>query len=348
MDIFSEFVISKSDRVYNKLREHFPLVEPLTNSQAARVYVDRQGFYFRAGYVFLMANMFGIDDNQALLPATAAQLCNEWLLVHDDIADDSRLRRGGPTLHKLYGLGLAMNAGDYMQNEVWGMLSDYVRDYGLKTGLRLYKKFYDIIKVTLEGQSLDIEFAQITKDPARASEEQYYLIAQKKSAYFSSYGPLQVGAVVADRSQETLNILEEIGRPAGIAAQIQNDVLDFNTKNVEKVAHQDLYEGKLTLILLHAFRNSSAEEKSRIKEIQSKNIATKTEDDINFLCDIADKYQSIEYAQNKSAEFGFKAVNALEAYENSFPDSHLANVFKTAVRRTYEHYERPKTKERRA
>jgi geranylgeranyl diphosphate synthase type II len=309
-----------------------------SNCEIAANFVNRRAFYLRPALIILTARLFGKSTRDALLPAVAMQLSNEWLLIHDDLLDKSEFRRGGPTLHKVYGEELALNCGDYLQAEAWSAIAEYIIKYGTYRGKRLSEKFYDIINTTIDAQTLDVNFSRKTRDFSEVDEKDYYKIAGGKGSFYSVYGPLQLGAIIAGQPQRMINILKKIGEPAGVAAQIQNDILDMEEGTVSSRGYQDLYEGKLTLISLYVFNSATKSEKIKISSIFAKEREEKSDLDIEFLLNLIRKYEGLEYAAKKRDEFGHLADKMFVRYADSLPENRFKEILKSAITSEYRAY----------
>src|SRR5579864_3261864 len=109
---FKEYVSKHKSKIHSKIMDYLPLKEPLGHYKIAREYSDRQGSYRRPGLLMLTGQLFGAKMEDLILPAAAMQTSEDWILIHDDIEDNSELRRGMPALHRIYGTELAINAGD--------------------------------------------------------------------------------------------------------------------------------------------------------------------------------------------------------------------------------------------
>ena len=333
---FKEFIELYRAPVYKTICEYLPVKEPAVHS-IMRDYVDRQGSYRRPGLVMLTGKLFGADTEELLLPAAAQQLSEDWILMQDDVEDDSDLRRGKPAAQKLYGWVHSMNATNNGHIAMWRMLKDYMRQAGFEKGNRMYEKFYEMLEYTVEGQHIENSFIHYTKDIKNATEGLYFRICDSKTSFYTVYGPMQIGAIAAGQSDEVLDALEEIGRPAGVAFQIADDVLDMTAdeKLFGKKNFGDLYEGKVTLMILHAYKMATPDEKSKIEAIYRKKRSEKTGDDIMFLRNMISKYKSIEYAQGIAEEYGRKARTALEKYRNLLPMNGLTPVIISALQELY-------------
>jgi geranylgeranyl diphosphate synthase type I len=176
-------------------------------------------------------------------------------LIHDDIADESTLRRGQPCMHLAQGEGLAINAGDLALSQVTGLI---VADNHLddKTKLRVLDELVKMTTRTIEGQALDIGWARDGRFDL--SVEDYLLMATHKTAYYSGGTPLAVGAIVGGGTEQEIEVLRSFGLATGLAFQIQDDILNLIGKKeaVKKDFRSDIVEGKRTLIAVHALRSS--------------------------------------------------------------------------------------------
>ncbi|OJI06974.1 MAG: hypothetical protein BK997_03880 [Candidatus Micrarchaeum sp. ARMAN-1] len=334
---FLEYIENYRKLVYDKICEYVPMKEPLGHYKITRDYIDRQGSYRRPGLVMLTAQLYGATPEDALLPAAAQQLSEDWILIQDDIEDDSDLRRGLPALHKKYGIVHAIDASDTGQIAMWKMLKDYIIQAGVEKGNRLYEKFYDMMAYTVEGQYIENTFIQDTKDLSKADESLYMRIVDSKTCYYTVYGPMQLGAIVAGQSDETLELLKKVGENAGIAFQITDDILDMTAdeKKFGKKNFGDLYEGKLTLIILHSYKSATQEEKQKIDAIYRKKRQEKTQEEIDYLRSIIEKYDGIGYAKGVAEKYGSKAQELVEQYASTIPKNEYTDIIISAMQKLY-------------
>jgi len=126
-------------------------------------YPHRKGKYLRPTLVCLTAEAMGANLRKALLTAAAMQISEEWLLIHDDLEDNSLRRRGLPALHCLYDVPSAINAGDGLQNVMWKVLADNRKILGEKTTFRLLDEFYLQLSRTILGQMTEIRWSKSNK-----------------------------------------------------------------------------------------------------------------------------------------------------------------------------------------
>ncbi len=335
---FKEYIELHRNSVYSKICEYVPIKDPEEHYRLVREYSDRQGSYRRPGLLMLSGQVFGAMPEDLILPAAAMQVSEDWILVHDDIEDHSEMRRGKPALQVMCGYEIAINAGDSLHITMWKMLKDYIIAPGNKAkGNKIYEKFYDMLEHTVEGQYIEDNFIYNVREIGKASEDLYFRIINSKTCYYTVYGPMQIGAIAARSNKGTLNLLEKIGTPAGIAFQIVDDVLDMTAdeKVFGKKRYGDLYEGKVTLIMLETYKNASKEEKERIDSIYKKGREHKTEDDINYLLDKIDRYGGIEYAKGKAEHYGEAAKKAVERSIGKLPHNEYTDIMLSAMEELY-------------
>ena len=192
------------------------------------VYPQRFGKYLRPTLVLLTANALGVNKKIVIKTAAAMQLSEEWILIHDDIEDNSLLRRGERTLHKIYGTELAINAGDSLQIIMWKVVSDI-------KSKEISDEFYKMLLRTTLGQGVEQEW---TNSKVNLTDDKYFFVADSKSAYYSIAGPIRLGAILAGVNNEKLDKLTEFGLYLGRCFQLIDDILDYE---------DDLKEGKKTL-----------------------------------------------------------------------------------------------------
>ncbi len=334
---FQEFTERYRKDIYNTIVKYVPIKEPKEHYKIMRDYIDRQGKYRRPALLLLTAQMYGASASDAMLPAAAQQLSEDWILMQDDAEDDSEMRRGKPAAQRLYGWVNAVNATNTGHIAMWRMIKDYMLKAGPEKGNLVYEKFYDMLETTVEGQFVENSFIHDTKDLSIASESMYFKIVDSKTCFYTIYGPMQIGALVGDGKDKDLKMLKEIGDPAGYAFQIVDDILDMTAdeKAFGKKNNGDLFEGKLTIPVLHAYKSANAEEKKKLDLIYKKKRQEKSEDEIQYIRRLMTKYKSIEYAQKMADDFGKKAEALVKQYKSQMPRNEYTDLLLSAMEEMY-------------
>ncbi|MCX7879070.1 MAG: polyprenyl synthetase family protein [Ignavibacteria bacterium] len=235
------------------------LKEVTTNKEPSNLYepvtyiVLDGGKRIRPLLCLLACEACGGSYYEAIDAAVAIELLHNFTLVHDDIMDNSPLRRGKPTIHTKWDIPTAILSGDVMVGIALDLLSYY-------SNYTTYGKFisqltYGYIEVC-EGQALDMLFNSIDE----VSEEDYYLMIKKKTAAVIQTS-LVIGGLCAGAIESNLNTLREFGLNLGLAFQLQDDLLDLYGTDVRlgKKKGNDILEKKKTLLVLLAKKYASNE-----------------------------------------------------------------------------------------
>ncbi len=300
-------------------------------------YISRPSHYSRPLLVMLTSGLYGNEGSSALKLASAVQLSEEWMLVLDDIQDKAEMRRGKKTLHKLYGEQIAGLASATLESAMHFILSDYViEEPGKAKAKRVYDAFRHIGYRTAAGQYLDLKFTYHIKDFSKVDTDFYYSMVDGKTSTYTVYGPMVIGALASGKTGKTIEMLITIGKSAGAAFQIADDIIDFEPyAKTGKQQYGDLYEGKLNFVMLDAFRVSTAEERSRILEIYAKNRESKTPSDIDYLVSLVEKYDSISHSIIEKDKCAGKAASDLLNYSPLIPKNKYRDWIAAALMKLY-------------
>lgn len=241
-------------------------------------------------------------------------------LIHDDIADGGQIRRGKPCMHKVYGDGLAINAGDFGLSLVVGSVIQASKkcNYSGKKVLRIIDELVKMEYSTIEGQAMDLGWA---KDKRFDILEQDYLtMAQKKTAFYSAAIPCVLGAICADATDAVVDNMREFGKRVGLAFQIQDDILNLidlgdGSFAKNKDFRSDITEGKRTLLVVKALELSSKNDADNLREILLSETSDK--DKLDCAVEIIEKSGSLEYANS----YAQKLSDNAKKYLSDLPES---------------------------
>ena len=219
-----------------------------------------------------IATCLGLGGHlEAILPTAATlELYHNAFLIHDDIEDESWWRRGKPTLHIDHGVPIAVNVGDAMLSLSLQPLLDNVERVGLGPALRILRAVAKMTRLTVEGQALELEW--VRSNTWRLDDADYLEMVELKTSWYSFITPLQAGGLAAGAGSERMAPLESLGRHLGAAFQITDDLLNLRAdpEDYGKEIGGDLWEGKRTLMLLHALRSAEPEDRVRAVQILAK------------------------------------------------------------------------------
>jgi geranylgeranyl diphosphate synthase, type II len=223
-----------------------------------RDYPERGGKMLRGSLLVYAGLAHGSTLEQLLPIAAALELFQNWALIHDDIEDASEERRGKPALHKLYGIPLALNAGDALHGLMWRILVDTAP----KTVL---VEFAKLVELTAQGQHLEMTWMQ--QQRLDLSEADYLEMVGKKAAYYTAVAPLHLGILTANQTPSPL--VAQAGMELGTGFQIMDDVLNLGADPTKygKEIGGDLLEGKRTLILLHFLKHCTPSDRARAEAL---------------------------------------------------------------------------------
>ena len=235
-----------------------------------RTFSHNAGKRHRPLICLLACEAVGGDPATAWPSAAAIEHFHTAALIHDDIEDSSLTRRDEPCMHVTEGLGLAVNAGDLALALVCGTVVD---DDGLDdaTKLRVLAELVGMTTRTIEGQALDIGWAR--DDRFDLTIEDYLVMANHKTAFYSGGVPLAVGAIIGRGTEEHIASLRGFGQATGLAFQIQDDILNLvgTRESTKKDFRSDIVEGKRTLVAIHALGVSPR--RDRLLQILSSHVS---------------------------------------------------------------------------
>ncbi|HDQ16038.1 MAG TPA: polyprenyl synthetase family protein [Bacteroidetes bacterium] len=325
MDLKQE--ISKRADFFNKeMYKFLSCGEPEKLYDAARYLPLAGGKRLRPVLAMISCEAVSGDVCKIVPLTIALELVHNFTLVHDDIMDNSKLRRNTSSVHVKFGNPTAIMAGDLLFAKAFESMHNISSDCNIFKNVEY--GLIDCIKEICEGQQLDIEFEQ----RKIVSEEEYIKMILKKTAVFFQYAA-EAGAVLGGGTSEQTNALSEYGKSLGLGFQIHDDYLDMSSdeKTLGKDIGNDIRNGKKTLIAVHALNNASGEDKKNLEKIFGNKNAT--DDQVKQVYFIFKKLKSIENAKNKAIEFVDKAKKSIEILPNSNSKQLLLELADYAIKR---------------
>jgi geranylgeranyl diphosphate synthase type I len=212
--------------------------------------------------------------------ALSLELLHDFLLVHDDVIDNSELRRGKPTLQKIFNKNLKASPDAKIGSDISIMAGDVIFAMAVEsflsfdvTSLRAKKALSKLIKAAAEtGIGEYIDTVNNIKKIEQVSERDIFLTYMLKTAKYTFETPLLMGATLAGAENAELKKLSKLGIALGRAFQIHDDLLDVfsSTEQIGKPVLSDLNESKKTLLVLRAFQALRGKQKKSLKKILSK------------------------------------------------------------------------------
>ncbi|MDM7912539.1 MAG: polyprenyl synthetase family protein [Methanotrichaceae archaeon] len=299
-----------------------PIVHPEGLYEASRHLLDAGGKRLRPSMLLIAAQAAGGNPEDLVPAAVSIELIHNFTLIHDDIMDNADIRRGRPSVHKLWGLSGAILAGDTLYSKAFQILGTTpARPERILEAMDVLSRTCTAI---CEGQWLDLDF----EHRERVSEEEYMEMVEKKTGVL--YGAsARMGAVLSGASFEVAQGLDDFGRLTGMGFQIQDDVLDLTAseKILGKKRGGDLIEGKKTLIMIHAFVHGVNMDVFGRKDA--------TPEEIEKALSILEKSGSIEYARSRAVELVEKGKRALDVLPDTPARDFLLELADYMISRRY-------------
>ena len=278
---------------------------------AIDVILNTTGKHVRPLLVLLTAKACGKITDDTINSAVLLELLHTATLIHDDVIDETKQRRGVPSLNAIFDNRVSVLVGDYV------LSTALVRS--IQTGnLRTVAIVSTLGRDLSEGEIAQLEVAE----GGILNELRYMEVIRKKTAALLS-ACTEIGAISAGASDDIIDICKNFGEALGYCFQIKDDIFDyFNCPEIGKPTGNDIREGKVTLPLLYALKTGDREQSDYFQKIIfRKDFST---ENINGLIAFAKDNGGIEYAEQRMIEFRDKALAILE----KLPESNAKNSLK--------------------
>lgn len=288
---FDDFV-----RLFNESLSH---TEGLL-SQVLEHIKHRGGKRMRPLLILLIAKNYGGVNDVTLRSAVGLELLHTASLVHDDVVDESKERRGQPSVNAEYNNKVAVLVGDYV-------LSTALLNISFTNNSDILRSIAVLGRNLSNGEILQLSNIQNTE----FSEDIYYdVIKMKTAALFESC--CEVGTLSVNANERQIELAKEFGRNLGIIFQIRDDIFDYyDSKEIGKPTGNDMAEGKLTLPVLYALNSTHDSEMEEIARKVKRNDVTRYE--IARLVDFTKNNGGIEYAERKMLELRQKCMEFIDS-----------------------------------
>ncbi|MGY4677148.1 octaprenyl diphosphate synthase [Pasteurella sp. P03HT] len=284
--------------------------------------IQSGGKRIRPMIAILAARALGFTGDAPITCATFIEFIHTATLLHDDVVDESELRRGNPTANAEFGNAASVLVGDFI----------YTRAFQLMTqldSLRILKVMSDATNVIAEGE---VQQLMNVNDPDTTEENYMQVIYGKTARLFEA--ATHCSAILAQATPQQEEALQNYGRYLGTAFQLIDDILDYsaNAKALGKNVGDDLAEGKPTLPLLHAMHHGSAEQSALIREAIEQG---GKRDILDEVLAIMTEHHSLDYAMSRAKAEAQKAVDAIAMLPESEYKQALISLAYLSVDRTY-------------
>ena len=319
--------IEQNAKLVNKYLNSKLKGNPKKLYDAAGHLIIHGGKRLRPYMVIKSCQILGGKSSNAMSAASAVEMIHNFSLVHDDIMDNDEMRHGVPTVHKKFGMPIAILAGDILFSKAFQIISDSKLSPNATIQLvsRLAKACVDIC----EGQLLDIKMAEERKIPTQS--DYITMIGKKTAALFDV--SCAMGAICASNKAKDVSNLSTFGKNLGIAFQITDDLIGVmgDPKITKKPVGNDLREGKKSLPILMAIKLAKDNDKKIIlKTFGNSNISKK---DLNKAIDVIRSLGIEESVRKQALKYADKAEKSLAKYSGS-AKSELITLLDFVVKRS--------------
>ena len=317
MSDVKEVLGNYSTDITKTIEEELATITP-DNLEEASVYLTRAGGkMLRPALTLITAEAVGGNRESALKSAAAIELIHTFSLIHDDIMDQDDMRRGMPSVHKVWGEDVAILAGDTLFSKAFEIIIGSEGTSSEQNNNALATVADACVKIC-EGQASDMGF----EERFDVSEDEYMEMIFKKTGALIA-AATKVGAIMGGASEEVIDAMYEYGRLIGLAFQIQDDYLDIaaDEETLGKPIGSDIGKGKMTII---AIKGLASVDDGRLLEILK--AENNSQDEIDEAVEILTNCGAIEYARNLAQESVVKAKEVLEILDDSSSKQILVDI----------------------
>lgn len=285
-------------------------------------FLSKKGKQIRPILVILTSKMMnGSVGGKTLAAAAAVELLHNASLIHDDVVDNSKLRRGMPTINAIWDNHIAVLVGDFF-------VSSSMQQAISTADIRVIDAICHLGKILSLGeldQIYNARFHSIT-------EEAYLRIIEYKTASLF-IACAKMGCYASDADENSTRLMSEFARLLGLCFQIRDDIYDYyDDPSIGKPTGNDLREGKITLPLIYALSEANnSPDRMEMRQLAAKEELT--DDDISALTNYALEHGGIEYSYIKMQEFRNRAAEILGQFPESEASRSLLEIFDSIVER---------------
>jgi len=303
------------------MQRYFPGREPRIHLyDLLSDYPRRGGKMMRSSLCIATARAFGASIDDALCSAVAIELIHNALLIHDDIEDESDQRRGRPTLHALHGIPLALNAGDALTLLSLRPLFENVGRIGPRLAQEIVAETERMAWESAEGQAMELGWRR--DNCHDLTDRDYLVMVLKKTCWLAVIYPTHIGAMIGTRHRIDLEPFIPFGFFLGAAFQIQDDLLNLVADDrYGKELNGDIFEGKRTIMLNHAYRHATPSQRKRLARLLESSREKRTMTQVEWVRALMDDCRSVDYARGIAHGLAGAALHEFACIYGDLPDS---------------------------
>lgn len=290
-------------------------------NQLGHYIINSGGKRLRPMLLILTAKALNYNENKHLLLAAVIEFIHTATLLHDDVVDESDLRRGKESANAVWGNAASVLVGDYLYSSAFEMM---VRT----NNMRVMEILSKTTTAIAEGEVLQLLNCN---NPATTEAKYLEVISRKTAILFSA--ATRLGAVISDASPKIEKSLADYGQHLGMAFQLIDDALDYTSSKDElgKNLGDDLAEGKPTLPLIYAIEKGTEEQANIVIEA----IKTGSRESFHAVYEIVKATNAINYTELRAEEEAKKAIAAISILPDSKYKNALELLARFSVQRNY-------------
>ena len=290
-------------------------------NQVADYIINSGGKRLRPALVLLSAGVFGKIETRHHELAAVVEFIHTATLLHDDVVDESALRRGRATANTLFGNAASVLVGDFVYSRAFQMM------VGVQN-MRVMDILAEATNIIAEGEVLQL----LNINDADISDDDYLRVIHYKTAKLFE-AATRLGAVICQASTEDENAMAEYGMRLGTAFQLIDDVLDLsgNSEDIGKSLGDDIAEGKPTLPLLYAMRHGDAKQSQLIRNA----IEQGGLEDFSAIIKAVEQTGALDYVRNIAKQQAELACKAIQHLPSTPQHQALIQLAEFSVSRTF-------------
>ena len=290
-------------------------------NQLSHYIVNSGGKRLRPLITLLSAKTFEYQGDMHYLMAAIIEFIHTATLLHDDVVDESDLRRGNETANALFGNAASVLVGDFLYSRAFEMMVDI-------DDMRVMQILATTTNVIAEGEVMQL----MNVHDAETTEAKYLEVIHCKTAKLFE-AATQLGAVLCDRSEAEIEAMAKYGRYLGTAFQLIDDVMDYSSSSEDmgKNVGDDLAEGTPTLPLIYAIQQGDADQIALIKSA----FESGGYDKIDEVQAIIQQTSALRYTENMAQQQAQLAIDALSILPDSEYKTILENIARLSVHRSH-------------
>ncbi|NWG45557.1 MAG: polyprenyl synthetase family protein [Alphaproteobacteria bacterium] len=304
--------------ILERMASHVPMIPEL-----AGYLVNSGGKRLRPMLTLASARLCGYGGEHHVRLAAAVEFIHTATLLHDDVVDESDLRRGKATANRLWGNQPSVLVGDFLFSRSFQLMV-------ATQNLRVLDILSNAAAVIAEGEVMQLSTAQ----NMGTTEDTYLKVIEAKTAALFA-AACQVGAVIAGRPGEEEDALFSYGRNLGIAFQLVDDALDYAGARdaLGKNTGDDFREGKITLPVVLAYRRGSESERAFWRRVMEERV--QHPDDLAHAADLMRRHRAIDDTMERARHYGSIATDALAIFPDGVWRNALGRLVGFCISRTH-------------